>query len=302
MYLGWGCGLLASWRKTGLGKAIGTTLLLAVLVGALSGCELPWAKVNKEVIMATTTSTRDSGLLDVLIPAFEAKSDFIIKSVAVGTGQALEMGIKGEADVLLVHAPSSERPLVEDGTAISRRMVMHNDFVIVGPPADPAAVKETASAVEALQAIAAGEDVFISRGDESGTHKMEKSLWTTAELTPSGNKWYQEAGLGMGDTLAIASEKEGYTLTDRATYLARKSTLELEIVSEGDPVLLNLYHVMEVSSKKFPKVNAKGAKAWSDWLLGAEAQAIIAAFGVDKYGEPLFFADGGKTEAIYAPK
>jgi tungstate transport system substrate-binding protein len=284
-----------------LGKAVGTTLLLAVLVGALAGCELPWAKANKEVIMATTTSTRDSGLLDVLIPAFEAKSDYIIKSVAVGTGQALEMGIKGEADVLLVHAPSSERPLVEDGTAISRRLVMHNDFVLVGPPADPAGIADAEGAVAALAAIAAEGEIFISRGDESGTHKMEKALWTAAELTPSGNRWYQEAGLGMGETLAIASEKQGYTLTDRATYLARKATLDLAILSEGDPVLLNLYHVMEVSSKKFPKVNAKGAKAWADWLLSAEAQAIVAAFGVDKYGEPLFFADGGKTEAEYAP-
>lgn len=288
--------------EAGFERAVVVLLLAAMLAATLSACELPWAKVNKEIIMATTTSTRDSGLLDVLIPVFEAKTGLIVKSIAVGTGQALEMGTRGEADVLLVHAPSAERPLVENGTASSRRLVMHNDFVIVGPTGDPAGAAAADGAVAAFGAVAAAGEMFVSRGDNSGTHTMEKNLWAAAGIAPSGNRWYQEAGLGMGDTLAVTSEKQGYTLTDRATYLARKATLDLEIVCEGDPVLLNLYHVMEVSSKKFAKVNAKGAKAWADWLLTKEAQDLIAAFGVDKYGEPLFFADGGKTEADYAPK
>ncbi len=287
----------ASRSRTGrtLTALLAVAILTALVWATAVGCQMPWARAQKEIVLATTTSTRDSGLLDVLIPVFEQIGTYIVKPLAVGTGQAIELGSRGEADVLLTHAPASERPLVQDGTVTSRRLVMHNDFVIVGPPADPADVRGTPAAAEALGAIAARRALFVSRGDDSGTHMMEKSLWQAASVTPGGT-WYQETGLGMGETLRVASEKDGYTLTDRATYLALKGTLSLDVVQEGDPALLNIYHVMQVSQTKFPRVNAKGAQAFADFLLSAEAQQVISTFGADKYGEPLFFANGGKTE------
>ncbi|MBM7865174.1 solute-binding protein [Heliobacterium gestii] len=254
------------------------------------------APANPDLILATTTSTTDSGLLDVLIPAFEKKRGYKVKPLSVGTGQALAYGEKGEADVLLVHAPDAELKVVEKGAAINRKLVMHNDFIVVGPSDDPAGVKGLTSTVEALKKIAGGGKLFISRGDDSGTHKMEKSFWQKASLTPTGNAWYQETGAGMGQTLNVASEKQGYTLTDRATYLAQKKNLKLAVVLEKEPALLNIYHVMEVNAEKFPKVNKEGAKAFSDFLLSAEGQEMIKTFGVDKYGEPLFVPDAGKKE------
>ncbi len=268
-------------------------VIILGLVALASGCSSQ--PKNLDVILATTTSTQDSGLLDQLIPAFEKKSGYRVKTIAVGTGQALAMGEKGEADVLLVHAPASEKPLVEKGLAVNRRLVMHNDFVLAGPPGDPAGIKGTKASGEALKKITASKSLFVSRGDESGTHKKEKELWSKTGLKPEGT-WYQQSGSGMGQTLNIASEKAGYTLTDRATYLALKKNLRLEIVLEGDAPLLNIYHVMEVNPAKFGKVNAGGATAFSKFLLSPEAQKIIANFGVDKFGQPLFFPDGGKKE------
>lgn len=279
--------------------------LLVVSMGIFAGCGGQSAKpaapqspaaapANPNIILATTTSTQDSGLLDLLLPAFEKKTGYKVKTIAVGTGQALAMGEKGEADVLLVHAPAAEKKIVEQGAAIHRKLVMHNDFVFVGPPADAAGIKGKTT-VEALKAIAAKPSVFISRGDDSGTHKMELSLWKAAGIKP-GAPWYQEAGAGMGQTLKIADEKLGYTLTDRATYLAQQKNLKLAVLLEGDAKLLNIYHVMEVNPEKFAKVNSKGAKAFSEFLLSAEGQTLIAAFGKDKFGQALFFADGGKTE------
>ncbi|VBB09617.1 Hypothetical protein LUCI_4912 [Lucifera butyrica] len=252
------------------------------------------APANKDLILATTTSTQDSGLLGVLIPAFEKKTGYIVKTIAVGTGQALAMGEKGEADVLLVHAPAAEKKVMESGAAINRRLVMHNDFIVVGPGSDPAHIRGKGIA-EAMTAIAQNKALFVSRGDDSGTDKMEKSLWKKVNIKPSG-AWYQEAGAGMGQTLKIADEKQGYTLTDRATYLAQKKNLTLQILVEGDTKLLNIYHVMEVNPEKFSKVNHAGAKAFGDFLLSAEGQSMIAAFGKDKFGQPLFFADGSKTD------
>ena len=284
--------------------------LLAFLLAIFSGCggQAPKqaapapaasakAPANPNLILATTTSTQDSGLLDVLLPAFEKKTGYKVKTIAVGTGQALAMGEKGEADVLLVHAPAAEKKVVEKGAAINRRLVMHNDFVFVGPAADAAKIKGKAT-LEAMKAIAANPSVFVSRGDDSGTHKMELSLWKAANIKPAA-PWYQEAGAGMGQTLKIADEKLGYTLTDRATYLAQKKNLKLEILVEGDAKLLNIYHVMEVNPEKFTKANNPGAKAFGEFLLSAEGQAMIAAFGKDKFGQPLFFADGGKTDKDY---
>ncbi len=252
------------------------------------------SKGNTEMILATTTSTQDSGLLDVLLPIFEQKTGYKVKTIAVGTGQALAMGEKGEADVLLVHAPDAEKKVLASGAAINRLLVMHNDFVIVGPTSDVAQIKGKTT-MEALAAIAKSGALFVSRADDSGTDKMEKKLWKKVGIKPA-NTWYLEAGAGMGQTLKIADEKQGYTLTDRATYLAQKKNLSLQIVVEGDATLLNIYHVMTVNSEKFSKVNQQAAKAFSDFLLSAEGQALIATYGKDKFGQPLFFADGGKTE------
>jgi tungstate transport system substrate-binding protein len=248
---------------------------------------------TKDLILATTTSTVDSGLLDVLIPVFEKETGYRVKTIAAGTGQALAMGEKGEADVLLAHAPEAERKLVDSGAAINYQLVMHNDFVIVGPSSDPAGVKDKPSA-EAFKAIAAKEATFISRGDDSGTHKKELSLWKKAEIAPSGSKWYQESGQGMGATLLMASEKNGYTLTDRATYLAQKANVKLEILSQGDKSLLNIYHVMQVNPEKFNKVNAQGGKAFVEFMIAPKTQKMIEEFGKEKFGQSLFFPDAGK--------
>ncbi|WP_114638770.1 substrate-binding domain-containing protein [Desulfofalx alkaliphila] len=248
----------------------------------------------KDVILATTTSTQDSGLLDVLEPMFEEQTGYNIKTVAVGTGQALSMGEKGEADVLLTHAMAAEKELVDSGAVVNYQLVMHNDFVIVGPPADPAGIKELATAKEALAKIAETGSVFVSRGDDSGTHKQELALWKDAGIEPAGD-WYVETGSGMGKTLAVANEKEGYTLTDRATYLAHQQNLESEILLEGDAVLLNIYHVMQVNPEKFEKVNGPGAKAFVEFMIDPATQDVIKEFGVDQYGQPLFFPDAHTT-------
>ena len=285
-------------------KFLGFVLAGMMLVVLLTGCgggtkpaetpkETP-KPAKADVILATTTSTQDSGLLDVLIPDFEKKTGYKIKTIAVGSGQAIAMGEKGEADVLLTHAPDAEKKIVAGGAAINRRMVMHNDFIIVGPSTDPAKIKGR-KALEAFASIEQAKSFFVSRGDNSGTHQLEKKLWSQSSIKPGG-AWYQEAGAGMGQTLNIANEKKGYTVTDRATYLAQKKNLSLDILVEGDPKLLNIYHVMEVNPEKYGKVNKEGAKAFADFLLSAEGQGMIAAFGKEKYGQPLFFSDGGKTE------
>jgi tungstate transport system substrate-binding protein len=262
-------------------------LMLAVNVSLASAAE------STDVILSTTTSTVDSGLLDDLIPRFEKKTGFRVKTIAVGTGQALAMGEKGEADVLLVHAPASEKKLVDAGVVINYQLVMHNDFIIVGPAADPAKIKGK-TAADAFKAIDAGGAVFVSRGDDSGTHKKELSLWKDANVVPTGKPWYQESGQGMGATVLMASEKAGYTLTDRATYLAQKANVRLEILSEGDKPLLNIYHVMQVNPEKFSKVNAAGAKAFVEFMIAPETQKVIGEFGKDKYGSSLFFPDAVK--------
>jgi tungstate transport system substrate-binding protein len=252
---------------------------------------------NPELIMASTTSTGDSGLMDALIPIFEQKTGYTIKPIYVGTGAAMTMGERGEADVLLVHAPTSEVAFMEAGHGVVRKLVMHNDFVIVGPATDPAGIKGMTSTAEALKKIAAADTIFLSRGDDSGTHKMELSLWKAAGTEPKEQSWYQEAGQGMGQTLTIASEKQAYTMTDRATYLATQKNLSLDILLEGDAVLLNIYHVIQINPNKSDKINAEGAKAFADFMVSPEAQEIIREFGIDKFGQPLFFPDADKTEA-----
>jgi tungstate transport system substrate-binding protein len=269
---------------------LGLVALLLVSLGSTVQAQ------EKTIILATTTSTQDTGLLDVLIPIFEKQTGYFVKTIAVGSGQAMAMGQKGEADVLLVHSPAAEEKFMAEGFGVNRRLVMHNDFVIVGPAEDPAKIKGLKSAAEAFKKIAAAQALFLSRGDNSGTHAKEKEIWKTAGVKYEGQKWYQQTGLGMGQTLNVAAEKKAYTLTDRGTYLALAKTLKLDILVQGDAVLLNIYHVMEVNPQKWPKVNFAGAKAFADFMVSKATQEVIRTFGVDKYGSPLFFPDAGKKE------
>ena len=253
------------------------------------------AAAGQAVILSTTTSTQDSGLLDVLVPLFEKQTGSVVKTISVGTGQALALAGKGEADVALVHAPDSEKKYVADGLLVNRRLVMHNDFLIVGPDSDPAQIKGVKSAVDAMKRIADAKAAFVSRGDNSGTHQLEQKLWATAKIAPAG-AWYLQAGQGMGATLTIASEKRAYVLTDRATYLAFKKRVQLVPLVERDRILLNIYSVLEPNPAKFPKINIAGGKAFADFMVAKETQEVIRTFGVDKFGEPLFFPDAGKRE------
>ena len=272
-------------------------LLLGVVVSFLFITGVFSAQAQgKTIILATTTSTQDSGLLDVLLPIFEKETGYFVKTIAVGSGQAMAMGQKGGADVLLVHSPEEEKKFMAEGYGINRRLVMHNDFIIVGPPGDPAKIKGEKSSVESFKKIASARVLFLSRGDNSGTHAKEKAIWEAAGINPEGEKWHQETGLGMGQTLSVASEKKGTTLTDRGTYLALKKNLGLDILVEGDAVLLNIYHVIEVNPAKWPRVNNPGAKSFSGFMVSKETQGIIKTFGVDKFGSPLFFPDADKKE------
>lgn len=250
----------------------------------------------KNVILATTTSTQDSGLLDVLIPVFEKQTGYKVKTIAVGSGMAMKMGERGEADVLLVHSPAAEKEFMAKGFGVSRRLVMHNDFVIVGPSGDPARIREAKAAEDAFKKIAGTGALFISRGDDSGTNKAELKIWKVVGINPVGQKWYQPTGLGMGQTLNVAAEKRGYTLTDRATYLAFKKTAGLAVLKEGDNILLNIYHVIELNPAKSPNINVAGGKAFADFMVAKKTQAMIRQYGQEKYGSPLFFADAGKKE------
>jgi tungstate transport system substrate-binding protein len=254
----------------------------------------PAAPAQPEVIFATTTSVQDTGLLDVIVPLFEKSSGYRVKAIAVGTGQALAMAARGEADVVLAHAPDTEKKYVADGTLTNRRLMMHNWFLLAGPPADPVKIKGAAKAADALKKIAEAQATFVSRGDDSGTHKLEMKLWEKAEIKPSGD-WYLQAGQGMGKTLGIAGEKQAYVITDRATYLSFQKTTGLAVLVEGDPAFLNIYHVMEVNTEKFPKVNTAGGKAFADFLLSATVQDTLKTFGKEKFGEALFTPDAGKT-------
>jgi tungstate transport system substrate-binding protein len=268
---------------------VATLTAVAMLAGGCGGDD-----ENDTVILATTTSTRDSGLLDVLIPAFEAESGRQVKTIAVGSGEAIELGARGEADVVLAHSPAAEEELMAEGKGASRRTVMHNDFVLVGPSADPAGIRGDEPA-GALAEIAGAEATFISRGDASGTHTFELGLWEDAAVDPAG-VWYQESGQGMGATLQIANDKQAYTVTDRGTYLATDAAKGLEILVEGSADLLNVYRVIAVADDAGKRVNAEGGKALADFLVAPEAQEIIADFGAEEFGEPLFVPDAGKTD------
>jgi len=266
-------------------------LATALLAIAIAGCG---DDGGESVILATTTSTQDSGLLDELIPAFERDSGFRVKTIAVGSGEAIELGARGEADVVLAHSPAAEEELIAAGKAGERRTVMHNDFVIVGPAADPAKVHD-ADPADALARIADAKAPFVSRGDESGTHTFELALWDDAGREPGGG-WYQESGQGMGATLQIANDKGAYTISDRGTFLATESARDLEVAVEGGAELLNVYHVIDIAADAGERVHADGGKALADWLVSPAAQDVIETFGVEEFGEPLFVPDAAKTD------
>jgi tungstate transport system substrate-binding protein len=262
-------------------------LLILVCLLAATGCSTS-SRPDESLTLATTTSTQDSGLLDVLVPLFEKQSGVKVKVVAVGTGQALQLGRRGDADVLLVHDPASEETFMAEGYGTERREVMYNDFVLVGPKDDPAEIKGEKTVAEAFARIAGKRSPFVSRGDESGTHQKEKQVWRQAKIEPQGD-WYVRAGAGMGQVLRLADQKRAYTLSDRATFLAQRQGIDLDILFQGDPSLLNRYSVILVNQDKHPHVRQQAARTFRNFLLSPEGQKAIADFAKDRYGEPLFF-------------
>ncbi|HEX3466275.1 MAG TPA: substrate-binding domain-containing protein [Candidatus Elarobacter sp.] len=266
---------------------------IAAAAAALALTPFP-ATAEPSVILATTTSTQDTGLLDVLVPAFERASGRTVKTIAVGTGAALAMGERGDADVLLVHAPAAEEAYMAKGRGLSRAAVMHNAFIIVGPADDPAHVKGAAGARDAFAAIARARAPFVSRGDDSGTNIKELALWKAAGVTPDG-PWYVKSGSGMADTLRIASQKRAYALSDDGTYLSQRATLGLVPLLEDASDLRNLYHVIVVKPIAGRVSNRAGAEAFAAFVTSAEGQRIIAAFGRERFGRALFVPDAGKT-------
>ncbi len=274
-------------------KLLKRLIACAVTVLAIVLVPRPGQVQQRTVILSTTTSTQDSGLLDVLVPLFEKQTGYTVKTVSVGTGQALVLAARGEADVALVHAPSLEKKYVAEGKLLNRRLVMYNDFVIIGPKDDPAHVRSAKGAVSALEAIARAKAPFVSRGDNSGTHTLEKSLWKSASIKPKGT-WYIETGQGRGATLGIANERNAYTISDRGTYLSYGKRISLPILVEGDRVLLNIYSVMEVNPANGPRVNVAGGKAFADFMVAPQTQEVIRSFGKEKFGQSLFVPVAGK--------
>lgn len=275
-------------RLTRRTLSLAVALLMSSLLGMppVQGQE-GTPRANGDALLATTTSTADTGLLDALAPIFQEETGYTLKPIAVGSGAALELGEKGEADVLLVHSPAAELEFMAGGFGTERRTVMYNDFIIVGPAADPAKIAEAATAAEAMTRIADAQATFVSRGDDSGTHALEKLLWKAAAITPEGD-WYTESGSGMADTLNIASERDGYTISDRGTYLALRDRLGLAVLGEGDPALINIYHVILVNPENGRDIDTAAGEAFLDFLLLPSTQEFIAAFGVEEFGEPLF--------------
>jgi tungstate transport system substrate-binding protein len=271
------------------------TFVFVALILALAPAAPAQAPASRTVILSTTTSTQDSGLLDVLVPLFEKNTGYSVKTISVGTGQALALAARGEADVTLCHAPALEKKYVAEGKMQDRRLVMYNDFLLVGPGADPVKIKGDKNVLEALKKVAAAGARFVSRGDKSGTHILEHRLWKEAGVTPAA-PWYIESGQGMGATLGIARDRQAYTLTDRATLLAFSKRVDLKAMVEHDKLLLNVYSVMELNPANGPKVNTAGGKAFAAFMLAPETQAVIKTFGLDKYGQALFVPIAGKKD------
>jgi tungstate transport system substrate-binding protein len=274
-------------------KASPIIVLLCLLMGLTSYVQAAQPQ-NKVLRLATTTSTENSGLLRDILPKFEAATGYQVHVIAVGTGKALKLGQNGDVDVLLVHAPAAEKAFVKAGYGVDRHHVMYNDFIILGPAGDPAGVRNSDSAANAMQRIAAHKSTFVSRGDDSGTNKKEIILWQAAGVKPAGT-WYREAGQGMGKVLQISSELSAYTLSDRGTWLAFSTKLPLEILYEGDPALFNPYGAIAVNPKRYPDINYAGATAFINWLTSPEGQALIGAFRVG--GKQLFIPDANADSA-----
>jgi tungstate transport system substrate-binding protein len=275
---------------------IALALLAATACGGDGGEADTGPAGGRDVVLATTTSTQDTGLLDELVPTFERETGYRVKTIAVGSGEALELGGRGEADVVLVHSPKAEREFMQTGAATQRRLVMHNRFLVVGPEDDPAGVRDARDAADAVRRIAAAEAPFISRGDDSGTNTFELSLWEEAGIEPGGS-WYQESGQGMAQTLQIAAEKEAYTISDDGTYVVTRESTGLAALNRGGAEMLNIYHVMPIATDAGPRVNADGGLAFARFVVSKPAQELIAEFGADEYGRPLFDADAGERVA-----
>lgn len=268
--------------------SISSTATQTAVSPAAQPTAIPRTGGAKDLILSTTTSTQDSGLLDELIPRFNAQTGYNVKVIAIGSGAAIALGSRGEADVVLAHAPENERQFVASGAGTDRQIVMYNDFIIVGPAEDPAGIKGSTDALDALKKIAATGSPFISRGDNSGTQQLELQLWKDAAITPQGQGWYVESGTGMGQTLQIADQRRAYTLADRGTYLTFQNRVKLDILVERDERLLNVYHVIAVNPARFPAVNSAGAQAFIAFILAPDTQQFIGDFGRARYGQPLF--------------
>jgi tungstate transport system substrate-binding protein len=253
-------------------------------------------RASGELILGSTTTTQDTGLLDVLVDAFEERTGYSVKLITGGSGQIIEQASRGDIDALLVHSPAAEKRFVEEGGGIERTLVMHNDFVVIGPDADPAAVRLAASASDAFSKIATAGGPFVSRGDDSGTHVKELAIWDAADVDPAGESWYAETGQGQAATMQIANQRQAYALTDRGTYLAQRDNLDLVIVYEGDTILLNVYHALLVNPANHDDINEAAGRAFIEFITSDEIQALIGEFGVEEFGEPLFTPDAGKPE------
>jgi len=273
-------------------------LLVVALLAGLTGfvSPAPAQPATNELIILTTTTTQDSGILRVLTDAFVRKSGLTVKAIVAGSGDILKQGARGEGDVLLTHSPDAEKTWMADGNGTSRKLVMYNDFVIIGPEADPAKVKGL-KAAEALRRIAETKSAFVSRGDQSGTHVRELAMWKRAGIDPRGQSWYRETGQGQGLTMDVASQFQAYAFTDRGTYLTQAKRIGLPVLVENDPALYNIYHVMPVSPTKFPKVNASAGQAFADWIISPEGQSVIAEVGKAEYGRSLFMPAATKQES-----
>jgi tungstate transport system substrate-binding protein len=265
-------------------KKIASVLSLLLCAGLLGSS----AQAETRLRMSTTTSTDNSGLLAVLLPPFETQHDMKVDVIAVGTGKALKLGENGDVDVVFVHARPAEDKFVADGYGVNRRDVMHNDFVVVGPKEDPSGLQQAESAAQAFRKLSEGKTLFISRGDDSGTHKKERTIWKAAGISPLGD-WYSEAGQGMGAVLQIADEKRGYALSDRGTFIAYGDKLELTVLYEGDPILYNPYGIIAVNPARHPHVNYAGAMALIAYVTGREGQKIIEGYKMK--GKQLFYPD-----------
>jgi tungstate transport system substrate-binding protein len=268
---------------------------ILIYLAATVGCKSSPEQDNT-LVLATTTSARDSGLLDAILPSFENKTGIEVEVIAVGTGQALKLGRRGDADVLLTHAPAAENKFIADGYADQRHIIMSNDFLLAGPESDPASIKNTPHIAEAMQKMVEKELSFISRGDQSGTHLREQQAWRDCGISPDG-AWYIEAGSGMSATLRMASEMQAHTLCDRGTFLAQRANLDLEILCQHDPNMKNEYAAMIISQAKHPHVNFRAAQQFVDFLTSPDIQEVIGKFGIAQYGTPLFVPAGHESPA-----